>query len=90
MDSPHEISIIDGMYEQLVPSKYKTTNWPSYNDSLKRNGSMSIWFDPKMVWGPPPRGRRGRQQNFSDAAIQARLTLKVLFELPLRQTTGLV
>ena len=37
---------------------------------------------------PPPSGRRGRQQNFSDAAIQACLTLKVLFGLPLRQTTG--
>jgi hypothetical protein len=43
-----------------------------------------------MVWVPPPSGRRGRQQNFSDAAIQACLTLKVLFGLPLRQTTGFV
>ena len=70
------------------PTKYKTTNWSSYNDSLKRRGSLSIWFDPEMVWVPPPSGRRGRQQNFSDAAIQACLTLKVLFGLPLRQTTG--
>jgi hypothetical protein len=72
------------------PTKYKTTNWSSYNDSLKRRGSLSIWFDPEMVWVPPPSGRRGRQQNFSDAAIQACLTLKVLFGLPLRQTTGFV
>ncbi|PYG24682.1 DDE family transposase [Pelagimonas varians] len=43
-----------------------------------------------MVWVPPPSGKRGRQQNFSDAAIQACLTLKVLFGLPLRQTTGFV
>ena len=70
------------------PTKYKTTNWSSYNDSLKRRGSLSIWFDPELVWVPPPSGRRGRQQNFSDAAIQACLTLKVLFGLPLRQTTG--
>ena len=70
------------------PTKYKTTNWSSYNDSLKRRGSLSIWFDPEMVWVPPPSLRRGRQENFSDAAIQACLTLKVLFGLPLRQTTG--
>ena len=70
------------------PSKYKTTNWSSYNDSLKRRGSLSIWFDPEIVWGPPPNGRRGRQQSFSDAAIQACLTSKVLFGRPLRQTTG--
>ena len=72
------------------PSKYKTTNWSSYNDSLKRRGSLSIWFDPEIVWVPPPNGRRGRQQRFSDAAIQACLTSKVLFGLPLRQTTGFV
>lgn len=72
------------------PTRYKTTNWSSYNDSLKRRGSLSIWFDPEMVWVPPPSGKRGRQQNFSDAAIQACLTLKVLFGLPLRQATGFV
>ena len=43
-----------------------------------------------MVWTPPPSGKRGRQQQFSDAAIQTCLTLKVLFGMPLRQTTGFV
>ena len=72
------------------PTKYKTKNWPSYNAALKQRGSLSIWFDPEIVWEPPPSGKRGRQQSFSDAAIQARLTLKVLFGLPLRQTTWFV
>ena len=43
-----------------------------------------------MVRTPPPNGKRGRQQQFSDAAIQTCLTLKVLFGMPLRQTTGFV
>jgi hypothetical protein len=73
-----------------TPTKYKTKNWSSYNDSLKQRGSLSIWFDPEMVWTPPPSGKRGRQQQFSDAAIQTCLTLKVLFGMPLRQTTGFV
>ena len=73
-----------------APTKYKTTNWSAYNDSLKRRGSLSIWFDPEMVWVPPPSGKRGRQQRFSDAAVQTCLTLKVLFGMPLRQTTGFV
>ena len=34
--------------------------------------------------------RRGRQPVFTDAAIQACLTLKALFGLPLRQTNGMV
>ena len=43
-----------------------------------------------MMWKAEPSDRRGRQQAYSDAAIQACLTLKVLFGLPLRQTTGFV
>ncbi|MDE4063976.1 IS5 family transposase [Phaeobacter gallaeciensis] len=73
-----------------TPTKYKTRNWPSYNTALKQRGSLSIWFDSEMVWVPPPSGKRGRQQSFSDAAIQTCLTLKVLFGMPLRQTTGFV
>lgn len=73
-----------------APTNYKTTNWSAYNEALKRRGSLSIWFDPQMDWEPPPSGKRGRQQQFSDAAIQTCLTLKVLFGLPLRQTTGFV
>ena len=71
-----------------TPTKYKTRNWGDYNLSLDQRGSLSIWFDPQMVWEADASGRRGRQQTYSDAAIQACLTLKVVFVLPLRQTTG--
>jgi len=73
-----------------APTKYKTTNWSAYNESLKRRGSLTIWFDPEMTWRAPPTGKRGRQPSVSDAAIQTCLTMKVLFGLPLRQTTGFV
>jgi hypothetical protein len=73
-----------------APTKYKTTNWSAYNEALRRRGSLTIWFDPDMVWRPPPSGRRGRQRSFSDEAIQTCLTMKVLFGMPLRQTTGFV
>ena len=58
--------------------------------ALKQRGSLSIWFDAEMAWEAKPSGKRGRQQAYSDAAIQACLTIKVLFGLPLRQTTGFV
>ena len=64
---------------------YKTRNWPSYNEALKRRGSLTIWFDPEMIWAATPTGRRGRQQTYSDAAIQTCLTMKVLFGMALRQ-----
>lgn len=73
-----------------APTTYKTRNWAEYNLSLKRRGSLLIWFDPEMDWEATSSGRRGRQQTYSAAAIQACLTLKVLFGLPLRQTTGFV
>lgn len=73
-----------------TPTTYKTRNWAEYNLSLKQRGSLSIWFDAEMMWEAEASGRRGRQQTYSDAAIQACLTLKVLFGLPLRQTTGFV
>jgi len=71
-------------------TKSQTKNWPSYNAALKQRGSLSIWFDPEVIWVPPPSGKRGRQPQFSDMAIQTCLSLKVLFGLPLRQTTGFV
>jgi hypothetical protein len=73
-----------------TPTTYKTRNWAEYNLSLKPRGSLSIWFDPEMDWEATSSGRRGHQQTYSAAAIQACLTLKVLFGLPLRQTTGFV
>ena len=73
-----------------APTKYKTKNCSAYHEALKHRGSLSIWFDPEMVWVPPPSGNRSRRQSFSDTAIQACLTLKVLFGMPLRQTTGFI
>jgi hypothetical protein len=69
---------------------YKTTNWRSYTEALKLRGSLTIWFDPEMRWEAKPSGKRGRQQSYSDTAIQTCLTMKVLFGMALRQTTGFV
>ena len=68
----------------------KTLNWPAYNEARKRRGSLTIWFDPEMSWDAAPTGKRGRQPVYSDTAIQACLTMKVLFGMALRQTTGFV
>jgi len=57
-----------------TPTIYKTKNWSDYNQALKQRGSLSIWFDAGMVWDATPSGKRGRQQAYSDAAIQACLT----------------
>jgi len=73
-----------------TPPTYKTRDWPAYNEALKRRGSLTIWFDPEMTWEAAPTGRRGRHQTYCDSAIQTCLTMKVLFGMALRQTTGFV
>jgi hypothetical protein len=72
------------------PARYRTTNWKSYNDALRRRGSLLIWLDKDMAWLANRAGRPGRPPVFSDAAIQFCLMVKVLFGLPLRQCTGMV
>ena len=71
-------------------ARYRTTNWSSYTEALRRRGSLLIWLDKDMTWLAPHDGSPGRPAVFSDAAIQFCLTIKVLFKLPLRQTTGMV
>jgi hypothetical protein len=79
-----------GVMPKPAAPKYRTTNWPEYNAALKRRGSLEIWFDPEMDWLSPPCGRSGRPRRFSDSAIELCLTLKALFNLPLRQKTLMV
>src|SRR5690606_14791698 len=71
-----------------TPPAYKTRNWPTYNEALKRRGSLTIWFDPSMIWEAAPTGKRGRQPDCSDAAIRTCLKMTVLFGMALRQTAG--
>ena len=73
-----------------IPPIYKTANWAEYSAALKRRGSLTIWFDPDMAWEAAPSGKRGRQQVYSDVAIQTCLTLKVVLGMALRRTTGFV
>ncbi|KIA80104.1 transposase, partial [Chromobacterium piscinae] len=48
-----------------APSKYKTTNWKTYNAALKARGSLMIWLDRDMRWHGSALGNRGRTPTFS-------------------------
>jgi len=73
-----------------IPKVYRTTNWSSYNKALINRGNISIWFDPTTQWYAQPQGKHGRNQTYSDAAIQCCLMIKSLFRLSLRMVTGFV
>ncbi|SNR87548.1 Transposase DDE domain-containing protein [Puniceibacterium sediminis] len=87
-DSCLESSVIAGRHEQTIPLTYKIRKWRAYNEALKRRGSLTIWFDPKMTWEAKLTGKGGRQPTFSDAAIQTCLTMKVLFGMPVTEAVG--
>ena len=73
-----------------APKTYRTTNWSSYNRALVNRGNILIWFDPTTQWYAQPKGEHGRNQTYSDAAIQCCLMIKSLFRLTLRMVTGFV
>ena len=70
--------------------RYRTINWKAYNAALKARGDLTIWLDQGMQWYATPGAKPGRSKTFSDTAIQFCLTVKCLFNLPLRQALGLV
>ena len=73
-------------------TKYRVRSWAGYEESLRRRGNITVWFDADAVrsWNAPPSGRSGGQKEYSDVAIETALTLRSLFHLGLRQTEGFV
>ncbi len=81
-------------------TRYKVQNWPTYpvqpglgNRALAQRGSLTIWFSADLsdTWFNTDATKgRGRRRVYSDAIIESMLTLQAVFNLPLRQTTGLM
>lgn len=73
-------------------AKYRIRNWSEYNASLVKRGSLTVWIDEDVIraWRPESGAtrRRGGQRLFSDLAIEALLTVRAVFHLPLRATQG--
>ena len=56
-------------------SRYQVKNWREYEAGLRRRGDLTVWL-------------AGGQQRYADIAIEAALTVRMVFHLPLRQTEG--
>ena len=75
----------------MTKKVYRVRNWKEYNQTLVNRGSITLWFDKSSIekWHNCERsGRRGRPEEYSDAAILCGLTLKALFKLSYRATEG--
>jgi len=66
-------------------ARYRVTNAPEYNESLRRRGDLTVWVadDVAINWSSPRRKTRGGQALYSDLAIETCLALRVVFRLPL-------
>jgi len=57
---------------------------------LQRRGDLTVWLSNAALdaWRAPPSGKPGGQRTYADIAIEAALTIRMVFHLPLRQTGG--
>ena len=73
----------------------KIKNWSEYNKSLKNRGNLSVFISESLIKNgrlimPNKTGKPGRPMEYTDELIEFILTIRELFRLPLRQTTGFV
>jgi hypothetical protein len=75
------------------PTTYRLRNWNPYTNALKQRGSITFHFADEVTQGwlnPNQTGKPGASNTYSDVAIQACLSIKIVFRLPLRQVQGFV
>ena len=86
MTEPHKRPYRHPQYK----TAYRVKNWHEYEQSLRDRGDITLWISPDAIsaWRAPMTGKRGAQPMYADIAIETALTLRLLFQLPLRQTEG--
>jgi len=74
----------------MAKTLYKIGNWPQYNRALKNRFRLTLLVSEDIFagWYEKASGKRGRPRVYSDLAIELVLTLRVLFNLPLRGCEG--
>jgi hypothetical protein len=75
---------------KYAKSPYRIRNWPEYEAGLRNRGDLTVWLSDAALdaWRAPASGKTGGQRTYSDLAIEAALTIRMVFHLPLRQTEG--
>jgi hypothetical protein len=76
----------------MAKVRYRVRNWSEYNRALVNRYRLEVWLSEDVArgWYARPTGRRGRQPVYSDLAITFCLTIRALFDLPLRGCQGLL
>ncbi len=75
---------------KYAKSRYRVRNWAEYEAGLQKRGDLTVWLSDDALdsWRATPNGKPGGQRTYADIAIEAALTIRMVFHLPLRQTEG--
>jgi hypothetical protein len=75
---------------KYAKSRYRVRNCAEYEAGLRKRGDLTVWLSDAALnaWRAPASGKPGGQRTYADLAIQAALTIRMVFHLPLRQTEG--
>ena len=78
------------MVFESIKQSYRVRNWKEYNQSLVNRGNITLWLDDEAVkcWVPEKKKQSGRPFQYSQIAIETALTIRYVFNLPLRATEG--
>ncbi len=71
----------------------KIRNWPEYNRSLIKRGSINFWISTDVIetWvSQKSRLGAGRPEKYSDQSIEAACMIRFYFHLSLRATEGFI
>jgi hypothetical protein len=73
---------------------YKVNNWPEYNLSLKKRGSLEVWISDEIeeLWYEKDtiNDGTGKPKKYTEKSIELSYSLKLAFKQPLRQAEGFV
>ena len=77
---------------QNAKKTYRVGNWSEYNSALVQRGSLSVWISEEASanWLYDGPAQWGQDPTYSDFAIETCLTVRLVYDLPLRQTQGFV
>jgi hypothetical protein len=80
--------------KQTSKEPYRVLNWPQYNRALINRGAIELWIEEETLknWFATDSGprRAGRPRIYSNAAIQAILLMRIVFDVPYRAITGMM
>jgi len=79
---------------KVPKQKYKVSNWPDYNEALRRRGRIEIWISNDAIenWYEQERiyDGTGAPKLFSDFAITICHEVRQVYKLALRQCQGFI